>query len=91
MRPHEALTMILDWGFTKEQYQKLRTNAIKRNADIYPPYDQVKDAKLDCQPQNIQCSPTECVVPMQDVLNHQVVISSQLVLLLLLECIIFFC
>ena len=91
MSPHEALTMIVDWGFTKDQYQKLRNNAIKRNADIYPPYDLVKDAKRDCQPQNIQCSPNECVVPMQDVLNHQVVISSQLVLLLLLECIIFFC
>ena len=66
--------MILTLGLTKEQYKKLRLNAMERNADIYPPYDQVLDAKQDCQPPNVQCSPDVCVVPMQDVLNHQVVI-----------------
>ena len=67
--------MILALGLSKEQYQKLRTNGIRRNADIYPPYDQVLDAKKDCTPPNVQCSPDVCVVPMQDVVNHQVVIS----------------
>ena len=64
--------MILDWGLTKQQYKNIRTQAIQRNADIYPPYDQVLDAKLDCQPPNIVSSPEVCMVPMQDVLNHQV-------------------
>ena len=64
--------MIVDWGFTKQQYKNLRTMAIQRNADIFPSYDEVQDAKLDCQPSNIFSSPELCMVPMQDVLDHQV-------------------
>ena len=76
MTAHEALAMILDCGLTKEQYKKIRMNSLKRNACIYPSYQQVLDAKLDCQPPNISTSETLCQVPMQDVLNHQVLFST---------------
>ena len=72
MTPHEALTMIVDWGLTKEQYINIRVNALQRNACIYPSYEDVKLAKVDCEPPNMVCSPESCVVPMQDVLHHQV-------------------
>ena len=76
MTPYEALAMILDLGLTELQYKKIRVNALKRNACIYPAYEHVLAAKKMCQPENIVTSPEVCMVPMQDVVNHQVVVSS---------------
>ena len=72
MTPYEALAMILDLGLTKEQYMKVRLNSLKRNACIYPAYEHILAVKALCEPPNIFKSPEVCMVPMQDVVHHQV-------------------
>ena len=72
MTPYEAVAMILDLGLTELQYKKIRINALKRNACVYPAYEHVLAAKKECEPPNFVSSPEECVVPMQDVYHHQV-------------------
>ena len=84
MSADEALAMVLYLGLTEVQYKKIRTNALKRNADIYPAYEHVLAAKDLATPPNVVKSPEVCVVPMQSVLDHQVVISFKHFLLLLL-------
>ena len=74
MEPYEALAMILDCGLTKEQYKKIRVNSLRRNACIYPAYEKILEVKELCQPPNTVKTPEVVTCPMQDVLNHQVVL-----------------
>ena len=76
MSPDEALAMVLDLGLTELQWKKIRMNSLKRNACIYPAYEEILKAKVAATPPNIVKSPDVCHVPLQDVVNHQVVISS---------------
>ena len=46
----EALALILDGGLTKHSYQLLRNGAAQRNADLYPPYNVVRESKNRCYP-----------------------------------------
>ena len=88
MTPDEALSMVLDLGLTELQWKKIRTNSLKRNACIYPAYEHILEAKEEATPPNVVKSPEVVMVPMQDVLDHQVVVSP-LLLLLLLQCTFF--
>ena len=50
-----------------------RLEAKKRFADIYPPYDKIREyRKNECCPRGIVFSDTEVVASMQAVLDHQV-------------------
>ena len=70
MTPAEALAMIIECKLTKETYQWLRNNAIKRNCNIYPTYSSVMEYKASCEPKNISCSQKLCEVGMQESNDH---------------------
>lgn len=51
--PTEALAFILNTGMTKDMYIYTRLEAKRRNANIYPAYEKVKEVKLQCYPEGI--------------------------------------
>lgn len=65
----EALALILDQGFTKEQYCAIRDEARYRKAEIYPTYKEVAERKKVCRPANINITDTVAKVALQDLLD----------------------
>ena len=55
---------------TKSAYQTLRTAAKEKKADVYPPYNVVREAKQKCYPQNIDVSEDSAKVSLQSLLDH---------------------
>ena len=46
----EALALLLDNEKSKSQYQRLRNNAKSKKSNLYPPYNDVREAKERCLP-----------------------------------------
>lgn len=46
--PEEALALFVDCGLTKNQYMLMQSGAKSRNANIYPPYYVLQEAKKRC-------------------------------------------
>ena len=46
----EALALLLDNEMSKSQYQRLRNNAKSKKSNLYPPYNDVREAKERCLP-----------------------------------------
>ena len=68
----EACAYIYTQQKTKANYVATRLEAKKRFADIYPPYDKIREyRKNECSPRGIVFSDTEVVAPLQAVLDHQ--------------------
>lgn len=67
----EALALIVDNNFSTKQYKKLQLGAKKRNANIYPPYSKVLEAKKRCYPSDdfITVTDTEIDVKLQQLLD----------------------
>ena len=70
--PEEALGLIVDLGLTKEDYITMRLGAKEREADIYPSYHVIAEAKRKCYPANIKITENEAVVPLLDLLTHTI-------------------
>ena len=68
--PDEALALLIETGLTKSAYQTLRTAAKEKKADVYPPYNAVREAKQKCYPQNIDVSGDSAKVSLQSLLDH---------------------
>ncbi|XP_063909076.1 uncharacterized protein LOC135126834 [Zophobas morio] len=68
----EALALFVDTKLTKHQYTVIRKVSIKQNANIYPGYDQLLDAKKACYPKSIKISEISAEVNLQALLNHTV-------------------
>ncbi|CAH0547076.1 unnamed protein product [Brassicogethes aeneus] len=66
----EALALIIDHGLSKDAYLKLRKGAKERNANIYPSYDKVKEAKKECYPQERTFNEASADVKLQSLLDH---------------------
>lgn len=66
----EALAFLLDMKMTVPHYQQTRNGAIERNANIYPPYRNVLDAKKRCYPKNVTVDDFRAEVPLQDLMDH---------------------
>lgn len=66
----EALSLFMDSDMTKESYQKIRLAAKRKKADIYPPYNQIREAKRLCYPNNISVEEDSASVPLQNLLDH---------------------
>lgn len=67
----EALALVLNLSLTKQQYCKLHIDAKSRNADIYPSYNFVREAKKECRPADgIDISETSAKVSLQCLLDH---------------------
>lgn len=66
----EAAALVLDGNISKHLYLCLRNGAKIRNANIYPSYHKVLEAKKETYPRNINASELSCAVPLQDLLDH---------------------
>lgn len=55
----EALALIEDVKLSKYQYEIIRKQAKERNANIYPAYSKVLEAKKECYPSQILTSEVE--------------------------------
>ena len=55
---------------TKQSYQTHRLAAKGKNADIYPPYNKVREAKNKYYPNNISVTEDSAKVPLQSLLDH---------------------
>jgi len=70
----EALALIIDAKLTKSQYTLIRSQAKQRNANIYPAYNKILEAKSQCYPRKDQVLITEisAEVTLQSLLNHTI-------------------
>ncbi|XP_044572126.1 uncharacterized protein LOC123257374 [Drosophila ananassae] len=70
LTPNEALAYILENSLTKQQYVNTRILNINHHSDIYPSYNQVIEAKMQCRPKGIEVTETTAQVSLQNLLNH---------------------
>lgn len=70
--PEEALALICDAHLSVAQYNKLREGAKSRNANLYPAYKKILEAKVGCYPeqQSISISETNMEIKLQALLDH---------------------
>lgn len=68
--PDEALSLLLETDMTKQSYQTIRTMAKHKNVEIYPSYNEVREAKKKCYPGNITIKEDSAKVPLQNLLDH---------------------
>lgn len=70
--PDEALALIADLKLTKHQYKHLQKSAKDRNANIYPTYDSILEAKKRCYPPRSSITATEtlCEIELQQLLDY---------------------
>ncbi|KAJ4437537.1 hypothetical protein ANN_17682 [Periplaneta americana] len=71
---NEALALIIDTKLSKHQYSILRLGAKCRNADLYPTYNSVREAKLQCYPDKdcITITEVRAEISLQGLLDHTV-------------------
>lgn len=63
--------MFIDGGHTKCTYTSMRIGAKSRNANIYPSYHRILEAKKNCYPSSgIRISDVSAEVTLQDLVNH---------------------
>jgi hypothetical protein len=71
--PEEALFFVLSNGLTKQQYKNLKTASRNSQADIWPNYEYVREAKNNLRPDQISVVEDKSIlVPLQELLNHTV-------------------
>ncbi|CAH1099088.1 unnamed protein product [Psylliodes chrysocephalus] len=61
--PQEALSLLLNNRFTKQQYIAILLSSKNKNCDIYPSYQQVLEAKSECRPNKIEITENLAKVP----------------------------
>jgi len=64
-----ALAFYLEYDYSKRRYEGLVVDCRTRNCSIYPAYHHVREAMVECQPNNYEISESEVFVPLQDMLN----------------------
>ena len=70
--PVEALAYLLNNDLTKDQYYSLKQTCAESNANIWPNYNLVLEAKKACRPPDIKLEEKTAEVPLQSLLNHTV-------------------
>ena len=70
MSKDEALAFIINTNLSKSSYQCIRNTSRKQNANIYPSYHEVRNAKEQCYPKNIQIQETIAEINLENLLNH---------------------
>lgn len=70
--PDEALALLVDANLSVHQYELIQKQAKKRNANIYPSYPQVANAKGRCYPdkETISIVDTSVNIQLQSLLDH---------------------
>lgn len=70
LTPETALALLAACDLSRDDYQKIRNVAKNHNADIFPCYHKVLEAKKSCYPENISFTETTAQQPLQDLLDH---------------------
>lgn len=70
LTPETALALISSCGLSQDDYQTIRNVAKSHNANIFPSYHQVLQAKKECLPKNIIVGESYADQPLQDLLDH---------------------
>ncbi|CAH0556720.1 unnamed protein product [Brassicogethes aeneus] len=65
-----ALALTVDARLSKRQYQELRNIAKENNSNLYPPYNQIREAKKLCYPNDITATDHSVSVKLQSLLDH---------------------
>lgn len=70
--PEEALSLYVDGRYTKNSYMLMQSGAKSRNANIYPPYNVLREAKNRCYPEGSAISVTDlsAEVRLQSLVDH---------------------
>lgn len=68
----EAVSLLIELDLTKHQYQTIQGLSKKRNADIYPPYNRMLQAKKECYPDSssIEINENSASIKLQALLDH---------------------
>lgn len=72
LSPDEALAFLIDKNMTKDQYISTRKICKDHNADIYPNYHIVLDAKKLCYPEEITITEYSAEIKLQHLLDHTI-------------------
>lgn len=72
MDAEEALGFLIDNSLSKRKYTDFRLESKARNADIFPPYNLVREAKAVCRPEkeSIFFSDTKALTTVRALTNH---------------------
>lgn len=70
MTPDQALAIFVDTKMTKTQYNRIKENSKQFNADIYPNYNKLLEAKKGCYPAGILTDEITAEVPLQGLVDH---------------------
>jgi hypothetical protein len=65
-----ALSLIATCGLSQDDYQTIRNVTKAHNADIFPTYHEILEAKKKCYPDKIEISESKAQQPLQDLLDH---------------------
>lgn len=70
--PSRGLNHLLDNRLSKEQYTRTRLLAKEYKADIFPPYNKIREAKKECRPpaECLRISDVSAILPLQALLDH---------------------
>lgn len=68
--PERALSLYIENKMTKKQYCAIRLINKEHNADIYPAYKHILDAKTHCYPDDITITEKYGEIKLQSLLNH---------------------
>jgi len=72
--PEEGLAFLLNNSLTKYVYTNMRLETKKSGADIWPPYNKVREVKSQCRPpkEDIFITEKKAEVSLQSLLNHTI-------------------
>lgn len=68
----EALALYMDGDYTKRSYKLMQAGAKARNANIYPSYDILQSAKIECYPNGLNITDYFAEVPLQSLVDNTV-------------------
>lgn len=70
----KALSLVIELDLSKSDYQKLRNSAREQRSKLFPPYNVIYQAKLQCYPPKSDITVTECSaeVKLQSLLDHTI-------------------
>ncbi|EFN73411.1 hypothetical protein EAG_03300, partial [Camponotus floridanus] len=72
LKGEEALALYIDAKLTKNQYVLIRSQAKTQNADIYPSYNKLLEAKKKCYPKDIIITEVSAEIKLQALLDHTI-------------------
>lgn len=66
----KALSLVLEAGLTKSQYNLIVSYTREVNCNLFPNYETITETKASCYPENISVTEVCAEVPLQELLDH---------------------